>query len=71
MHPKNKTRYKTLDKLAADPRVKEVWSEEYAGDGIWASLVPGYNLDGCSCVHEWSAGDLVRSFGLVTTGATY
>lgn len=48
-HPRNKTKYASLDKLAADPRIVEIWDEDE--DGIWAQLAPGYNFEGCSCLH--------------------
>jgi len=59
-HPKNKTRYKSLDAIAADPRVVEIWDEDE--DGIWIALVQGFNFEGCSCVHEWSVRDVIQSF---------
>lgn len=59
-HPKNKTRYKVLDRIAADPRVKEIWEE--GSDGIWCSLAPGYNHEGCSGLHEWGAKKFVEHF---------
>lgn len=48
-NPKNKTKYVTLDALADDPRIQEIYDEEE--DGIWASLAPGYNVDGSSSIH--------------------
>jgi type IV secretory pathway ATPase VirB11/archaellum biosynthesis ATPase len=66
---KNKTRYKTLDKLAKDPRVEEIWDE--GANGIWVALVEGWNWDGCSCVHEWSVRDVLSSFKGITEGPTY
>lgn len=65
-HPKNGTRYASLDKIAADPRVESIWDEDE--DGIWVQLVPGYNWDGCSCVHEWTVKDLLESFKSVQEG---
>ena len=47
-HPKNQTGLKALDKLAADPRVKNIWSED---DDLWLELVKGWNAEGCSCIH--------------------
>jgi hypothetical protein len=71
MHPKNKTTYKTLNKIAADPRVLEIWEED-GGDGIWISLVEGYNCEGASCVHEWTVKALINNFNcLVEKGPTY
>jgi len=65
-HPKNKTRYKVLDKLAADPRVEEIWDE--GPDGLWVSLVDGYNWEGCSTLHEWNVADLVARMKEVEKG---
>jgi len=65
----NRTRYKTLDKLAADPRIVEIWDEQE--DGIWALLADGYNADGSSCLHEWTAGELLRSVNRISKGPTY
>ena len=65
-HPKNKTRYRTLDKIASDPRVAQIWSEQSSGDGIWILLADGWQLDGAVCVHEWSVTDLRRAFKRIT-----
>lgn len=65
----NQTRYKTLDKLAADPRIVEIWDEQE--DGIWALLADGYNADGCSCLHEWTVRDLMHSVNRISKGAPY
>lgn len=62
-HPKNRTRFRSLDRIAADPRVQEIWDE--GEDGIWISLASGYNWEGCSTVHEWTVKDLIESFRLV------
>jgi hypothetical protein len=67
----NKTRYKSLDRIAADPRVREIWSEEGMGDGLWISLADGWNKDGASVVHEWSAKDLREAFRHIAEGPTY
>jgi len=56
-HPRNRTRYKSLDRLAADPRVIEVWDE--GPDGLWVTLAPGWNWDGASSLHEWRVRDLL------------
>lgn len=69
-HPKNKTKYKVLDKIAADPRVKEIWDE--GEDGLWLSLEKGYNNEGASQIHEWSVKDLINAFKYqVEEGDTY
>lgn len=56
----NKTRFKSLDAMARDPRVIEIWDEE--DDGIWAQLAPGYNFDGSSCLHEWTVRALIKAW---------
>lgn len=68
-HPKNKTRYKSLDKVAADPRVLEIYDED--SDGIWVNLAPGFNWDGCSAVHERSARAIINAMSNVKTGNPY
>lgn len=69
----NNTGRKSLDRMAQDPRVVEVWSEEGAGrsDGrasYWAALAPGYNLDGCSCLHEGTIRELYAALACVEVG---
>lgn len=64
-HPKNDTPFKSLDKIAADPRVELVFDE--GDDGIWIWLNPG-SLCGDTdthCVHEWTVRDVIRSFRTV------
>ena len=65
----NRTRYKSLDKLAADPRIVEVWDED--DDGLWALLADGYNIDGCSCLHEWTVKKLLAQVPFITEGPPY
>lgn len=68
-NPCNRSGVKSLDRVARDPRVVEVWSEDE--DGYWAQLAPGYNWEGCSCLHEWSARALIAALGAVEEGPTY
>jgi len=51
MHIKNKTRYKTLDLVARDFRVEEIWEESW--NDIWVSLKEGYicGENKTSCLH--------------------
>jgi hypothetical protein len=66
----NKTRFRSLDRMARDPRVVEIWDE--GADGIWAELAPGHNFDGSSCLHEWTVRDLLRAWRTrISTGNTY
>lgn len=65
----NKTGRTSLDRLANDPRVEEVWSE--GKDGYWASLKQGFNSEGCSCIHEWTVKDLLRARERIEVGPTY
>lgn len=51
-HPKNRSGYRKLDRVAADPRVKEIWSEEGSRDGIWIQLMPGFDFEGVHCIHR-------------------
>lgn len=69
MHPKNKTRFKTLDKLAADHRIEEVWDE--GDDGLWANLIPGYNVEGCSGIHAETCKGLLEEARLIEAGEPY
>ena len=66
----NKTRFRSLDRMAQDPRVVEIWDED--ADGIWAQLAPGYNFDGSSCLHEWTVRDLLLAWRTkISNGPTY
>lgn len=64
---KNETNYRSLDKIANDPRVEKIWDE--GEDGIWIQLAPGFNWDGYSCVHEWSVKDAIAAFSSVQVGS--
>jgi hypothetical protein len=66
MHPRNKTRYKTLDKVASDPRVVEVWDE--GEDGLWVELAEGFNHEGTSGLHEYTCKDLIEALGRIEVG---
>lgn len=75
-HSKNKTGRKSLNKMAADPRITEIWMEDdgFREDGrpsYWASLAQGYNFDGCSCIHEATIKDLYAALDQVAEGNTY
>lgn len=65
MHPKNKTGFKSLDKIAADPRVEEVYQDS---DGIWVYLVRGYNYEDCSGLRGDTCKDLLERFRDVRDG---
>jgi subtilisin-like proprotein convertase family protein len=69
MNKKNKTRYRSLNKIASDSRVVEIWEEDV--DGIWVLLANGYNYDGTSVVHEWTVKNVLQSFKLVEKGPIY
>ena len=67
MHPKNQTSFRSLDRVAADPRVTQVWDE--GDDGVWIELADGWVSDcGTSCVHEWSVRDALRAFRSIRSG---
>lgn len=68
MHPNNKTPYKTLDRIAADPRVVKVYEDN---DGIWADLADGYNFEGCSALRGDSVKRVMDDFGRIEEGAPY
>lgn len=74
--PNNRTGRKSLDRMARDPRVDEIWTEDdgFREDGrpsYWASLAPGFNWDGCSCLHEGTIADLYAALDHVSEGPTY
>jgi len=69
VHPKNKTKYKTLNRIASNPKVEEIWDE--GDDGLWISLSEGWNREGCSSVHEYTVKKLISSFGCVEKGEPY
>lgn len=54
MHPKNRTTYKTMDRVAKDDRVEKVYEDS---DGIWIDLAPGFHFEDCSAIR----GDTVKS----------
>jgi hypothetical protein len=69
MNAKNKTGLKTLDKLAADPRVKVI---ERDADGIWCVLESGYQNGadpGTHCIHEYTAKDVLGCVQLIKSCA--
>jgi len=68
-HPQNKTGRASLDRVAADPRVKEVWEE--GSDGYWASLKEGFNAEGCISLHEWTCKDLINALHRIEEGPGY
>jgi len=68
-HPDNETGVKSLDVVAADPRVVKVWSE--GEDGYWAELKPGHNFEGCSTVHQWTVEYMKVALDLVEEGDPY
>lgn len=65
MHPKNKTSFKSLDKIASDPRVEEVYQDS---DGIWVDLAPGYNFEDCSSIRRDTVKDVMADFARVEEG---
>jgi hypothetical protein len=58
----NKTRFKTLNIVNGDPRIKEVFDE--GEDGIWMWLNPGFTCDprGAHDGHEYTVRDLLRAY---------
>lgn len=55
---------KWLEKIAKDPRVKEVSDERKEGDGIWVYLNPGtWNPHlGCHLIHEYNREDVESDY---------
>jgi len=74
--PKNKTKFKSLNRVESDPRIESVWTE-FAntggkwGDEIWANLHPGYNVDGCGSIHAFSCRDFWEQVARIKNGASY
>lgn len=64
----NRTRFKSLDKVAADPRVARV---EQDSDGIWVYLADGFNFEGCSAVRGDTVSEALEDFARVEEGAPY
>lgn len=62
MNPKNKTRYKSLDRIASDPRVIEIWDESEDGHGLWLKLADGWNCEGGSLIHRWTVREMIEHF---------
>ena len=77
----NRTGFKTLDRLAMDPRIATPKSQHVIGDediiwnegenGFWALLAEDLNWFGCSCIHEWTIPDLFKALEAVEVGPTY
>jgi hypothetical protein len=64
----NQTRFRTLDRVAADPRVREVYSDS---DGIWVYFVPGWNFEGCSGIRGDTVRHVLEQFRDIEEGETY
>jgi hypothetical protein len=66
----DRSRCKTLVKLARDPRVAGISDE--GENGIWIQLAPGFNAEGCSQVHADTVRDVVSDFrAFVEAGDPY
>lgn len=68
-HPKNKTDIAGFDKVAADPRVIEVYSE--GSDGYWIDLVRGWNIEGCNAAHGYTVKETLEHFSMIEEGDCY
>jgi hypothetical protein len=66
VHPKNRTKYKTLNRIASNPKVQEIWDEDV--NGLYIALNEGWNLDGLSCFWGSTVKQLISSFGCVEKG---
>lgn len=60
-----------LKKLAADPRIAEVWVEAKERDedegNFWANLAPGWlSADGTTTLHETSMRDMLMALSMTT-----
>ena len=66
---------RTVAEVKADYRVAKVWREN---DGAfssalsyWAELAPGFNWEGCGCLHEATIRDLCAALSEVVEGPRY
>jgi len=66
VHPKNKTKYKTLNRIASNPKVQEIWDEDV--NGLYIALNEGWNLEGNSCFWGSTVKELISSFRRVEKG---
>lgn len=67
----NTTGLKSLDKLAADPRVDEVRDERESGNGIWVYLKHGWRVyDMTIAIHGESARDVLSQVTGIEKGCT-
>ena len=63
----NRTGLKSFDRLAKDPRIKEIWNE--GKDGYWLSLVPGYRIyDGTSGIHGYTVKEVLDQISNIEPG---
>lgn len=57
-HERNNSGRVGLNKLAADPRVLDVWRENNGPSrskvDYWADLAPGYHFEDCTSLHEYT-----------------
>jgi hypothetical protein len=65
MHEKNRTRFKTLDRIAADKRCEKIYQDS---DGIWVDLAPGYNFEECSGLRGDTVAEVHDKWRLVEDG---
>lgn len=65
----NRTGMKSLDGLARDKRIKEIWSE--GRDGYFASLSDGYEAEGCGTIRADTIKELRERMLVVQEGERY
>jgi hypothetical protein len=61
----NLTPYRSLDKVAKDPRVLKVYEDS---DGIWVDLAPGFNFEGMSSLRRDTAAGVLLDWRGVENG---
>ena len=59
-NPKNKSRFKSLDKIAASPLVVQIYDE--GEDGIWVDLTIQNPFSGTTAIHEWTVANVISEF---------
>jgi hypothetical protein len=68
MHPKNRTRFKTLDRIARDDRCAYVREDS---DGVWVGLANGYNFEGQSAIRGDTVASVLSDWRRVEEGEPY
>ena len=63
-HPKNQTRFKSLNKIAESPLVHQIYDE--GEDGIWVDLNFINPLTDTTTIHEWSVKRILSDWKFIS-----